>query len=83
MRVPPNPTPTQAPIAPDRDARTTAPPDALVLWPDDDAAPGPVRCPTCRRPWFDPRTSAVFAMVLLAQDVLADLKAALEEETLP
>ena len=75
--------PTQPPSSPAATDGTTEPPAAMVLRPDIAAAPGPVRCSTCRRPWFDPRTSALFDMVLLAQDVLADLKAALEEETMP
>jgi hypothetical protein len=54
--------------------------DALVLGVTPD---GPARCPYCHRPWFDPRTSGLIDMLTLAQDVLSDLKAGLEEQVLP
>lgn len=55
--------------------------------PDNDPAPypgsGPARCPCCHRPWFDPRTSGLLDMVLLAKDVLSDIQRCVEEEVLP
>jgi hypothetical protein len=43
----------------------------------------PVCCPTCGRPFlFTLRASGVLDMVVLAQAVLSDLKAALEDEVL-
>jgi hypothetical protein len=51
--------------------------------------PGPIpdlpRCPTCGAPWppFDARRSGVLDFVVLAQDVIADLRAALEAAVLP
>jgi hypothetical protein len=41
-------------------------------------------CPTCGRPlFFTLRASGVLDMVVLAQAVLTDLKAAIEEELAP
>ena len=85
--IPEDSTPTQDANCPHATRRTTTPPAPLVRWPTPDAAPGPApeTCPCCGRPYslFHHDTSAMVDMVLLAQDVLADLKAALEEETLP
>lgn len=52
--------------------------DAELAFPDND--PSPARCPTCGRPRFSLKASAMLDMVLLAQDVLSDLKAAMEDE---
>jgi hypothetical protein len=42
------------------------------------------RCPWCGGPWpFDPRASGLLDMVLLAQAVLSDMQAALEEGVTP
>jgi hypothetical protein len=68
--------------APAADLALTCPvnDDALVLGVTPD---GPARCPTCRRPWFDAKASGLLDMVVLAQDVLRDIQAAIEEETMP
>lgn len=63
--------------------RTTRILDLELTFPDNDPGPGPTHCPTCGKPWFDPRASGLLDMVTLAQDVLSDLKAGLEEETRP
>jgi len=42
-----------------------------------------VRCPTCGRPPFDLRTSGVLDNLRLAQDVLRDAIALVEEGVLP
>ena len=55
-------------------------PDAEHPFPNNDPAPGPARCPTCHRPWFDPRASGLIDMCLLMEAVVADLKRGLEEE---
>jgi hypothetical protein len=58
-------------------------PDAEHPFPDNDPEPGPDRCPTCHRPWFDPRMSGLLDMLTLAQAVLSDMKRCVEEESLP
>jgi hypothetical protein len=64
--------------------RTTPVADLERTFPDHDAAPdpghGPARCPTCHRPWFDAQASGLERRT---QDVLTDLKTALEEEVQP
>lgn len=60
--------------------RTTRLLTLALTFPDNDPGPAPTHCPTCGKPWFDPRASGLLDMSVLAQDVLADLKAGLEEE---
>jgi hypothetical protein len=80
MTVPRTSHPKQPVSSPTPAIGTTPPTAGLVLFHANDPTPGPDRCPCCGRPWFDPRASGLIDYVTLAQDVLADLKAALEEE---
>jgi hypothetical protein len=46
----------------------------------------PQTCPTCGRPWpptFDAETSALLDWLAVAKEVISEVQAALEKETLP
>ena len=91
--IPPNDPHKQAPTAPHCDGRTTAPPDALALWPAPDPAggPAPACCPTCGRVYdlFHPHTSVALDCLLVAREALTTATEALStlthalEEDLP
>ena len=62
--------------------------EAELAWPENDSGPspqedGPKRCPTCRRAHFEAQRSELLDRVLLAIDVLSDVKAVLEEVVIP
>jgi hypothetical protein len=73
-------------IPPNDPHKQVSGPDLARSVPAHDDVVVPPVCPACGRrlpPLFDVRTSGLLDYVVLAQDVLCDLKAALEEERLP